>query len=120
MMTTINKVRPDARSRPLLDELVNHPSTRDPTLAALVPSGWMIDYGRLSLRALSLSRAQRLLPHFFRHVEGGCENWVGSGGNGSRNATLGDFTSPPYIVPCSRTRNSESHPSSPPLYLVDK
>ena len=43
----------------------------------------MIDYGRLSLRARSLSRAQCLLPHFFRHVEGGCENWVGSGGNGS-------------------------------------
>ena len=40
----------------------------------------MIDYGRLSLRARSLSRAQRLLPHFFRHVEGGCENWVGEGG----------------------------------------
>ena len=40
----------------------------------------MIDYGRLSLRARSLPRAQRLLPHFFRHVEGGCENWVGEGG----------------------------------------
>ena len=43
----------------------------------------MIDYGRLSPRSRSLSRAQGLVPHFLRHVEIRCENWVGSGGNGS-------------------------------------
>ena len=39
MMTTINKVRPDARSRPLLDDILNHPHREIPLYLLLCHPG---------------------------------------------------------------------------------